>query len=306
MSVLGTGGVIIQGITGREARMVAEHSVTYGTPLVAGVTPGKEGESVAGVPVFNSVTDAMGGIETEIDTSLISVPPFAVLAAGREALRAGIRRLVVATEGVPRHDMVKLLAEARAQDVAVIGPNSVGAITPSTCRKIGAIGGDRPERAFVPGHVGIISRSGGMTAEIGLTLRRAGLGVSTAISVGGDDLIGLPPEKAALLLQSDPCTHIICLFGEPGTPFEEELAQAMLAGHVTVPVVALIAGAFTETLPEGTAFGHAAAIIAGSSGRPSIKRRVLADAGGHVVDTLDELAGIVTALLKDGYTHAGD
>lgn len=280
--------------------MVAEHTIAYGTPLVAGVTPGKEGEFVAGVPVFNSVADAMSGVETAIDTSLISVPPFAVLAAGREALAAGVRRLVIATEGVPRHDMVRLLAEASAQETVVIGPNSVGAITPTTRRKIGAIGGDRPERAFVPGNAGIISRSGGMTAEIGLTLRRAGLGVSTAISVGGDDLIGLPPKKAALLLQSDPDTHVICLFGEPGTLFEEELAQAMLAGHVTVPIVALIAGAFTERLPEGTAFGHAAAIIAGDSGRPSTKRRDLTDAGGHVVETLDELAEIVTAFLKDG------
>lgn len=299
MSVLGTGGVIIQGITGREARMVAEHTLAYGTPLVAGVTPGKAGESVAGVPVFNSVADALAGADMATDTSLISVPPFAVLAAGREALKAGIRMLVIATEGVPRHDIVRLLSEAILQDAVVIGPNSVGAITPGSRRKIGAIGGDRPERAFVPGNVGIISRSGGMTAEIGLTLRRAGLGVSTAISVGGDELIGLPPEQAAILLQSDPGTRVICLFGEPGTPFEEQLAQAMTTGDVTLPVVALIAGAFTETLPEGTAFGHAAAIISGDSGRPATKRRALAEASGHVVDTLDELAEMVTALLGD-------
>ncbi len=303
MSVLGTGAVIIQGITGREARMVAEHTVAYGTPLVAGVTPGKAGEVVAGVPVFNAVGDALAEIGTPIDTSLISVPPFAVLGAAREAFAAGLKRLVIATEGVPRHDMVRLLAEARFEDCVVIGPNSVGAITPAARRKIGAIGGDRPERAFVPGTVGILSRSGGMTAEIGLTLRLAGLGVSTAISVGGDDLIGLPPRDAALLLQSDPATQAICVFGEPGTPFEEDLAQAMESGEITLPVVALIAGAFTETLPEGTAFGHAAAIIAGDSGRPSTKRRVLAQAGGHVVETLDELAEVVTGLLKGGH-HA--
>lgn len=298
MSVLGSGGVIIQGITGREARMVAGHSVAYGTPLVAGVTPGKAGESVAGVPVFDSVKDAIHGTGGAIDTSLISVPPFAVLAAGREALDSGIRRLVIATENVPRHDIVRLLADADERGCVVIGPNSVGTITPRDRRKVGAIGGDRPERAFVPGHAGIISRSGGMTSEIGLTLRRAGLGVSTAISVGGDDLIGLPPEKAARLLQSDPDTRVLCVFGEPGTAFEEDLAHAMAAGEVTVPVVALIAGLFTESLPEGTAFGHAAAIIAGDAGRPSVKRRMLADAGGYVVETLDELAEVVTDILR--------
>ena len=290
MSVLGDAGIIIQGITGREARMVAAHSVAYGSPLVAGVTPGKAGECVAGVPVFDSVQDALAGVDGPIDTSVISVPPFAVLAAGREALRAGLRRLVIATEGVPRHDIVRLLARARDLDALVIGPNSVGAITPGRRRKLGAIGGDRPERAFVPGSVGIVSRSGGMTAEIGLTLRRAGLGVSTAISVGGDDQIGLPPLAAIRLLQDDPDTRLVCLFGEPGTAFEEQLANAMAAGEITIPVIALIAGLFTETLPAGTAFGHAAAIIAGDSGKPSTKRRVLKDAGAHVVASLDALA----------------
>lgn len=278
--------------------MVAAHSVAYGTPLVAGVTPGKAGHTVAGVPVFNTVVDAQEQIATPIDTSLVSVPPFAVLDAGREALEADIRRLVIATEGVPRHDMARLLALASDLGAIVIGPNSVGAITPARRRKIGAIGGEHPQRAFVPGNVAIVSRSGGMTSEIGLTLRRAGQGVSTAISVGGDDLIGLPPEQAVMLLQQDPDTQVICLFGEPGTPFEERLAQAMSAGRVTVSVVALIAGTFTESLPEGTAFGHAAAIIAGEAGRPSTKRRLLSEAGAHVVTTLDELAEVVSALVR--------
>lgn len=297
MSVLGSGGVIIQGMTGREARMVAAHSVAYGTPLSAGVTPGKAGESVAGVPVFNSVANALAEIAVPIDTSLVSVPPLAVLDAGREALEAGVRRLVISTEGAPRHDIARLLALASELGATVIGPNSVGAITPARRRKIGSIGGEHPQRAFVPGNVAIVSRSGGMTSEIGLTLRRAGMGVSTAISVGGDDLIGLPPEQAVMLLQQDPETRVVCLFGEPGTPFEERLAQAMSAGRVTVPIVALIAGTFTENLPEGTAFGHAAAIIAGEAGRPSTKRRQLSEAGAHVVTTLDELAEVVSDLV---------
>lgn len=302
MSVLGHAGIIIQGITGREARMVAGHMLAYGTPLVAGVTPGKGGETVAGVTVFDTVNAAISDSEAEIDTSLISVPPFAVLAAGREALEAGIGRLVIATEGVPRHDIVQLLAEAEGHGCVVIGPNSVGAITPRAWRKIGAIGGDRPGRAFVAGQVGIASRSGGMTSEIGLTLRRAGLGVSTAISVGGDELVGLPPAPACRILQCDPETRVICVFGEPGTAFEEELASDIASGDIGVPVVALISGLFTETLPEGTAFGHAAAIIAGDTGRPSTKRRMLSDAGAYVVNTLDELAETVRTLLGAGTT----
>lgn len=278
--------------------MVAEHTVAYGSPLLAGVTPGRAGSDVAGVPVFDSVADALQTVTTEIDATLISVPPFAVLAAGTEALDAGLRRLVVATENVPRHDVARLLARANALGATVIGPNSVGAIEPASRRKIGAIGGETPERAFVPGRVGIVSRSGGMTSEIGLTLRLAGLGVSTALSIGGDDLIGLPPVRAVRLLQDDPSTDVVCVFGEPGTSFEEDLADAVEAGEISIPVVALVAGEFSETLPEGTAFGHAAAIIAGGSGRPSEKKRRLAEAGCHVVPGLDALAEEVAALLS--------
>jgi succinyl-CoA synthetase alpha subunit len=279
--------------------MVARHMVEYGSPLVAGVTPGKQGECVAGVPVYDSVPRALEDSEAVIDTTLVSVPPLAVLTAGREALAAGLRRLVIATENVPRHDVVRLLAEARDVGAEVIGPNSVGAITPSKRRKIGAIGGSSPERAFVPGNIGIVSRSGGMTSEVGLTLRRAGLGVSTAISIGGDELIGMPTAAAVALLQVDEATDVVCVFGEPGTTFEEDLAEAIALGSITVPVVALIAGLFTEALPEGTAFGHAAAIIADGAGKPSVKRRLLAESGAEVVSTLDELVVAVRSLLPN-------
>lgn len=300
MSIAGDAGILIQGITGREARMVAEHTVAYGSPLVAGVTPGKAGEQVAGVPVFNSVADALAGVPSQIDTSLISVPPIAVLNAGMEAIEAGLKHIVIATENVPRHDVARLLATAAKGGVSVIGPNSVGVISPARQRKVGAIGGEHPERAFVPGNVGIVSRSGGMTSEIGLTLRLAGLGVSTAISIGGDDLIGTPTRQAVGMLQSDPDTHVVCVFGEPGTAFEEDLAQDIETGLIRVPVVALIAGLFSEDLPEGTAFGHAAAMIAGGSGRPSDKRRMLTEAGATVVDSLDAMAEQVARLLAQG------
>ena len=297
MTVSSKQGIVIQGITGREARMVAGHMVAYGSPLVAGVTPGKGGQQVAGVPVFDSVTQAVASVPSPIDTSLVSVPPFAVLDAGIEALEAGIRSLVIATEGVPRHDVARLLASASDAGATVIGPNSVGVITPRLQRKVGAIGGDNPDRAFVPGEVGIVSRSGGMTSEIGLTLRLAGMGVSTAISIGGDETVGTPTLKAVELLQVESETRVVCVFGEPGTTFEEDLARAIQNGRVTVPVVALISGLFSERLPEGTAFGHAAAIISEGSGRPSEKRRLLAESGAQVVTTLQELADVVIGIL---------
>lgn len=299
MTLFGDSGVIVQGITGREGRMTAEHMLRYGTPILAGVTPGKGGESVRGVPVFDSVEQVVSTFGRDaIGVSVVIVPPFAALSAVTDAIEQAGCDVVVATEGIPRHDSLRLLSLAQAAGVAVVGPNSVGAIEPGRKRKLGAIGGDRPERAFVPGPVGIISRSGGMTSEIGLTLRLAGFGVSGAISIGGDDLIGLPPARAATLLQSIHETRAICYFGEPGTTFEEGLAEAIGEGRVTVPVIALVAGTFTESLPEGTAFGHAAAIIRQGSGRPSQKRWALSAAGATVVETLDDMAAAIATTLQ--------
>ncbi|HUG14229.1 MAG TPA: CoA-binding protein [Thermomicrobiales bacterium] len=289
---------MIQGITGREGRMTAEHMLAYGTCVVAGVTPGKGGESVHGVPVFDTVLDAVAALGAgSIGVSVVIVPPLATLQAVADVVQQAGCDVVIATEGAPRHDVLRLLAIARDAGVAVVGPNSVGVIQPGRRRKLGAIGGDRPDRAFVPGSIGVVSRSGGMTSEIGLTLKLAGLGVSAAISVGGDDAIGLPPASAARLLQAVTGTRAICYFGEPGTAFEEDLASAIAGGSLTVPVVALVAGTFTESLPEGTAFGHAAAIIRRGSGRPSDKRRMLAEAGAIVVESLDDMASAVAGLV---------
>jgi succinyl-CoA synthetase alpha subunit len=186
--------------------------------------------------------------------------------------------------------MLELADESGA---VIIGPNSVGVIRPGDSVKIGAIGGEHPNRAFVPGRIGVISRSGGMTAEIGLTLRIAGEGVSTAISVGGDALIGSTPATLLAEFQSDPKTEAVVLFGEPGTRFEEDVAQRVADGQFNKPLVALIAGEFTEYLPEGTAFGHAAAIIEGNSGRPSSKRKALQEAGARVAKSLDEISRLL-------------
>ena len=279
--------LLIQGITGREARMVTRHMLDYGTSVVSGVTPGRGGQDVEGIPVFDTIRQAVE--ETQPTSSLVSVPPAATLDAVSEAIAGGVPLIVIATEGIPQHDVMRMLELADQHGTVIIGPNSVGVIRPADGVKIGAIGGENPERAFVPGRIGVISRSGGMTSEIGLTLRQAGLGVSAAISVGGDALIGSTPATLLAEFQSDPDTDAVVLFGEPGTRFEEDVAHRISSGEFSKPLVALIAGEFTENLPSGTAFGHAAAIIEGDSGRPSSKRIALEAAGARVARSLDDI-----------------
>ncbi len=283
--------LLVQGITGREASMVTRHMIDYGTQVVAGVTPGRGGQDVQNVPVFDTVHDAIEA--SQPNASLVSVPPSATLDAVSEAIANRIPLVLIATEGIPQHDVLQMLELADEAGTVIIGPNSVGVIRPSESVKIGAIGGENPERAFVPGRIGVMSRSGGMTAEIGLTLRQAGYGVSTAISVGGDALIGSTPATLLREFQEDTETDAVVLFGEPGTRFEEDVAHRIESGQFTKPLVALIAGEFTETLPEGTAFGHAAAIIEGDSGRPSKKRAALRQAGAQVADELDQIASLL-------------
>jgi succinyl-CoA synthetase alpha subunit len=283
--------LLVQGITGREARMVTRHMLDYGTQIVSGVTPGRSGQLVEDVPVFDTVKQAV--LETSPTASFISVPPAATLDAVAEAIAGGIPLIVIATEGIPQHDVLRMLELADENGTVIIGPNSVGVIRPVDSVKIGAIGGENPERAFVPGRIGVVSRSGGMTAEIGLTLRLAGHGVSTAISVGGDALIGSTPATLLAEFQRDRETDAVILFGEPGTRFEEDVAHRIASDEFTKPLIALIAGEFTESLPEGTAFGHAAAIIEGDSGRPSTKRAVLQEAGARVAGSLDQIAELL-------------
>ncbi len=288
--------LIVQGITGREARMVTEHMTAYGTNVVAGVTPGRGASEVAGVPVYDTVEEAIE--RHSPNATLISVPPAAVLDACLEALSHRIRLLVIATEGVPQHDVMLILEKALDHGARVIGPNSVGVISPVSRTKIGAIGGDNPGRAFPTGRIGIISRSGGMTSEIGLMTRRVGLGVSTAVSVGGDALIGTPPATLLPLFERDDETDGVVLFGEPGTRFEEEVAKVVRDRRYTKPLIAMVAGRFTETLPEGTAFGHAAAIIQGGSGRPSSKVDLLRAEGVLVADEMEDLLQYLSMVFK--------
>ncbi len=288
--------LVVQGITGREARMVTEHMLGYGTNVVAGVTPGRGASDVLGVPVYDTLEESVERHSPNV--SLISVPPAAVLDACLEALSHNIRLLVIATEGVPQHDAMLILEKAVNFAARVVGPNSVGVINPAVRVKVGAIGGDNPGRAFPAGRIGIISRSGGMTSEIGLMTRRVGLGVSTAVSVGGDALIGTPPAALLPLFERDDETDGVVLFGEPGTRFEEDVAKAVHDRRFTKPLIAMVAGRFTERLPEGTAFGHAAAMIERDAGRPSSKIELLRENGVLIADDMEDLLQYLSMVFK--------
>jgi succinyl-CoA synthetase alpha subunit len=287
--------VAVQGATGREASMVVAHMNAYGTRVAAGVTPGKAGAEVDGVPVFDSLAAAADAVGP-IDASIVYVPPLATLDAVAEAVAASVPFVLVVAENVPLHDAVRLLAIARESGTMLVGPNSVGVISPGARLKLGAIGGDRPERSFVRGRVGVISRSGGLTAEVGLQLKRAGHGVSTAVSIGGDAMIGTRPADLLRRFREDGQTEAVVYVGEPGTGLEEELADEV-ARDGRLPVVALVLGQFMEEFPQGMVFGHAGAVIERGRGAPSDKKRRLAEAGAHVAESLDDVAPLVRNLI---------
>ncbi|MFH1351395.1 MAG: CoA-binding protein [Pseudomonadota bacterium] len=283
--------IAIQGITGREAAMVTKHAVAYGTEILAGVTPGKEGQYVEGVPVYDTLKRACE--EKQINTSVVYVPPAFAYDAVMEAIGNGVKLILIITERIPRHDVARFLMAAKEADCTIIGPNSVGILNPEDRIKLGAIGGDKVERCFVPGEVGVVSRSGGMTAECSWMVKRAGYGVSTSVSIGGDPLIGSSPKEILSLFEKDPKTKAVIMWGEPGTNYEEEVAGFIRDGGFTKPLIAYIAGRFVEDMPEGTVFGHAASIIEGGLGRPSTKMRKLREAGAHVADRFNEIINIV-------------
>ncbi|AVX20901.1 succinyl-CoA synthetase alpha subunit [Carboxydocella sporoproducens DSM 16521] len=287
--------IVIQGITGREATMVTKHTLAYGTKIVAGITPGKGGQDVEGVPVYDTLKAACR--EHELDTSLVYVPPAFVFDAVMKAIANGIKLILIATENVPQKDAIKFLNIAQQRGVRIVGPNSVGMISPGERVKLGAIGGDNVERCFVPGPVGVISRSGGMTAETSWMVKRAGYGVSTAISIGGDALIGSSIKDLLALFEKDPETKAVVTYSEPGTSFEEEAAEFIKSGGFTKPLISYISGRFTESMPEGTVFGHAGAMISGGTGKPSTKMAKLKEAGAYVLEKFDDMIPTLKKLL---------
>ena len=287
--------LLVQGITGREAANFTRECLDYGTWLVAGVTPGKGGAEVYGVPVFDTVAQAVR--KTNINASLISVPPLLVLDAVLEALASDLELIVIITERVPRRDVAILLAAAETAGCRVIGPNSLGLITPAVC-KVGSIGGPARDvgRAYTPGRVGVASRSGGMTTELASMLSARGIGQSTCISVGGDPLLGTTLLDAYRLFDADPETDVVVTFSEPGGDQEIELAEELEAMGVRTPVVGVVAGRFVDEMP-GTRFGHAGTMVQAGGLSTEEKVRRLQTAGVHVVRRLSDLPGEVARRL---------
>lgn len=292
--------VLVQGITGTQAAMDVPYMQAYGTRVVAGVTPGKGGQEVFGIPVYDTVREATE--KHEVNATVVYVPASAVKDAVLEAVEARIPLVLVPSEAVPQHDAADFIAAARAAGVRVIGPNCNGVISPGKC-KLGGIGGDAAGEIYVPGRIGIVSRSGGMCAEIALTLKEAGYGVSTCVSVGGDLIVGSRLVHCLELFADDPETDVVVLFGEPGTRAEQEAAEYLKSVHYPKPVVALIVGDFQERYPKGVSFGHAAAMIDGTGDTAAAKRAVLQDAGVLVTGRLMEIPDLVATAL--GMTKAG-
>jgi len=282
--------VLVQGITGREGRARTKLMRGFGTNVVAGCTPGKGGEDVEGIPVYDTVLDAIAA-HGRIDISVIFVPARLVKDAAIEAIDAGVDLLLLVPDRVPVWDAMEIAAAADARDASFIGPNTLGVISPGKA-VIGMIGG-RAESARewfnepVAGQtVGVISRSGGMTSSCGYYLSRAGIGLSTLVHVGGDSVIGLPIPDVAMMFQNDPETDAIVIFGEIGGSQEERLADLIARGTVTKPVIAYIGG---KAAKEGTRFSHAGAIIEGGRGTHAGKVTALRDAGATVVEGFGDL-----------------
>ena len=288
MSILvdATTRILVQGITGAQASVDSQRALRYGARIVAGVTPGRGGEEVHGIPVYDSVAEALR--RHEIDATIIYTPPFAVRDAALEAIDQRIPLLIVTAEGVPLHDATYVIAAARAAGTRLVGCNTNGIISPGRSR-VGGIGGEDPGEIYLPGRIGICSRSGGMSAELARTLKYAGLGVSTCVSMGGDRITGLRMCDYAVLFQDDAETDAIVVFGEPGTGNERDLARLVRERRVTKPVVALIAGIFQEAYPPGRSFGHAAALVREQADTASAKIALLRGAGALVADTLDDI-----------------
>jgi len=286
--------VLVQGITGREASEKVPEMIEYGTDVVAGVTPGKGGQKVEGVPVYDTVREALQD-HPEIDTSLIYVPPFAARDAVFEALENGVETLNVITERIPTRDAWEIYEKVQEYDATMVGPTSVGIISPGKA-KLGPIGGNKPERVYREGKVGVISKSGGMTTETSWVVRQAGYGVSTAAGLGGDVIAGTAFEDALEKFEEDDQTEAVVLFGELGGTYEEKAAELVEKGEFTKPLVVYITGKFTENMPEKK-YGHAGAIIRGDRGKPSHKEKALKQAGAHVADVHHEIGDILDNVL---------
>lgn len=273
--------VLIQGITGREGQERARLMKDYGTNVVAGVTPGKKGEHVFGIPVFDTVSEAIEKLGP-IEASVSFVPAPAAKGAVIEAIEAGVKLIVAPADRMPVHDVLAVLATAKRYGATVVGPNTLGVISPGEflVRMIGG-SAENARRFFCKGPVGVMSRSGGMTTTICYLLTLRGIGQSTVISIGGDAILGSTFPDLLPYFEKDEETECVALFGEIGTTQEERVAEMMLKKEFTKPIIAFIAGLFAK---EGVRYSHAGAIISGKKGSARIKRERLEEAGAIVIN----------------------
>jgi succinyl-CoA synthetase alpha subunit len=282
---------IIQGITGREAVNMTRECLDYGSKIVGGVTPGRGGRDVYGVPVYDTVREITS--RERVDGSVLTVPPAFVRDAAFEAIENGIKLMVIVTERVPRGEISQVLELARMRGTRVIGPNCLGMISPGKS-KMGGIGGPaaNTRQAYRPGHIGVMSRSGGMTTEISNSLTAAGFGQSTAVSIGGDPLIGSTYAELMTLFEADPETHAIVIYSEPGGPMDAQLAEYVKTKGTRLPIIAFMAGRFMDKMP-GMRFGHAGTIVEGKADTAAEKIRRLEEAGISVAEEIAQIPGLV-------------
>ena len=280
--------IIVQGFTGGEGTFHSTQMIDYGTNIVGGVTPGKGGQLHLNKPVFDSVSEAVN--ETSADTSVIFVPPPFAADAIMESADAGIKVIITITEGIPISDMVKVAPYVKKKGSILIGPNCPGVITPEEA-KVGIM----PGFVFKKGSVGVISKSGTLTYEAADQVVRAGLGISTAIGIGGDPIIGTTTRDAVELFIKDPDTECIVMIGEIGGQLEADAARWIKAEGNTKPVVGFIAG---ETAPKGRTMGHAGAIVGGSEDTAEAKKRIMKECGIHVVNSPANIGKKVFEILK--------
>lgn len=280
--------VIVQGFTGSEGSFHAQQMIEYGTNVVGGVTPGKGGSKHLEKPVFNTVEEAVA--KTAANVSIIFVPPAFAADAIMEAADAGIKVIICITEGIPTKDMILVKEYISTKNVTLVGPNCPGVITPGEA-KVGIM----PGFVFKSGRIGIVSKSGTLTYEAADQIVKAGLGISTAIGIGGDPIIGTPTKQAVELLMNDPDTDAIVMIGEIGGNYEAMAAQYIKESGNKKPVVGFIAG---QTAPAGKRMGHAGAIIGGADDTAAAKMKIMAACGIHVVQSPAEIGDTMLKVLS--------
>ncbi|MCK5319063.1 MAG: CoA-binding protein [Anaerolineales bacterium] len=286
--------VLVQGITGREGRTRASLMKEYGTNIAAGVTPGKGGQEIIGVPVYDTVLEASEACG-KFDISVLFIPAPLVRDAALEAIEAGVKLLVIVPDRVPIYDVLEIAHSAKKHKAQFVGPNTLGVLSPGK-GVLGMIGGRAASARswFFPGPAGITSRSGGITSSMAYYLAQEGIGATTLVHVGGDVVVGLPHPEVIKLFQKDPETKAIVMFGEIGGSQEERVADLVESGEVTKPIIAFIGG---KAAKSGTRFSHAGAIVEGNRGTYEGKVKRLQDVGATVVDAFGDLPRATKSVL---------